>query len=156
MQLMRQIMTTDQVNLQMFNSRCYRMDDEPSEQPNSGSPFSLMAPREKVRTFPTTAGVYLMKDTQGRVIYVGKAVNLRSRAGSYFTKAAEVDRRTADLIPEIADIDFIEAESEVDALLMEARLIKDIQPRFNIDLKDKKFREAMLLADQQARELRRG
>ncbi len=79
-----------------------------------------------------------MKDSQGCVIYVGKAVNLRSRAGSYFTKAAEIDRRTADLIPEIADIDYIEADSEVDALLMEARLIKDIQPRFNALLKDDK------------------
>ena len=97
-----------------------------------------MPPREKVRTLPTTPGVYLMKDSQGCVIYVGKAVNLRSRAGSYFTKAAEIDRRTADLIPEIADIDYIEADSEVDALLMEARLIKDIQPRFNALLKDDK------------------
>lgn len=79
-----------------------------------------------------------MKDAQARVIYVGKAVNLRSRAGSYFTKAAETDRRTADLVPEIADIDYIEAESEVDALLLEARLIKDIQPRFNAMLKDDK------------------
>lgn len=95
-------------------------------------------PREKIRTFPTTPGVYLMKDTEGRVIYVGKAVNLRSRVGSYFTRAAELERRTADLVPEIADIDFIETESEVDALLMEARLIKDIQPRFNALLKDDK------------------
>jgi excinuclease ABC subunit C len=75
-------------------------------------------PYEKVRTFPTTPGVYLMKDVQGRVIYVGKAVNLRSRAGSYFTKAAEVEFRTAKLIPEIADIDYIDADSEVDALLV--------------------------------------
>lgn len=96
------------------------------------------APREKVRFFPATPGVYLMKDAEGRVIYVGKAVNLRSRAGSYFTRAAEVDRRTADLVLEIADIDFLDAESEVDALLMEARLIKDIQPRFNALLKDDK------------------
>jgi excinuclease ABC subunit C len=98
----------------------------------------LMPPHEKVRTFPTTPGVYLMKDAQGRVIYVGKAVNLRSRAGSYFTKAAEAEFRTAKLIPEIADIDYIDADSEVDALLIEARLIKDIQPRFNAQLKDDK------------------
>ncbi|MEI7699545.1 MAG: excinuclease ABC subunit UvrC [Planctomycetia bacterium] len=97
-----------------------------------------LTPREKVRRFPTSSGVYLMKDAEARVIYVGKAVNLRSRASSYFTTAAEVDRRTADLVTEIADIDFIETESEVDALLMEARLIKDIQPRFNSLLKDDK------------------
>ncbi|HVW02066.1 MAG TPA: excinuclease ABC subunit UvrC [Planctomycetaceae bacterium] len=94
--------------------------------------------REKVRQFPTTPGVYLMKDDKGRVIYVGKAVNLRSRAGSYFTKAAAIERRTAELVREIADIDFLPADSEVDALLLEARLVKDIQPRFNQELKDDK------------------
>jgi excinuclease ABC subunit C len=97
-----------------------------------------MEAREKVRQFPTTPGVYLMKDARGRVIYVGKAVNLRSRAGSYFTQAAASDRRTADLVREIHDIDFIPADSEVDALLMEARLVKDIQPAFNQELKDDK------------------
>ncbi len=97
-----------------------------------------MAPADKVRLFPTGPGVYLMKDAEARVIYVGKAVNLRSRAGSYFTKAAEVERRTAELVTTIADIDYIETDSEVDALLMEARLIKDIQPRFNSVLKDDK------------------
>lgn len=97
-----------------------------------------LLPEDKVRTFPTGPGVYLMKDAEARVIYVGKAVNLRSRAGSYFTKAAEIDRRTAELVTEIADLDYIETDSEVDALLMEARLIKDIQPRFNSLLKDDK------------------
>jgi excinuclease ABC subunit C len=99
---------------------------------------SPIDPREKVRQFPTTPGVYLMKDAKGRVIYIGKAVNLRSRAGSYFTKAAAIERRTADLVREIRDIDFIPADSEVDALLMEARLVKDIQPQFNQELKDDK------------------
>jgi excinuclease ABC subunit C len=93
---------------------------------------------EKVRSFPHAPGVYLMKDAAGRVIYVGKAKDLRSRAGSYFLKAAADDPRTARLVPEIRDIDYLEAESEVDALLMEARLIKDIQPKFNQDLKDDK------------------
>jgi excinuclease ABC subunit C len=92
----------------------------------------------KVRKFPRAPGVYLMKDSAGRVIYVGKAKSLRSRAGSYFLKAAAEERRTAELVREIYDIDFIEAESEVDALLIEARLVKDIQPRFNQDLKDDK------------------
>jgi len=93
---------------------------------------------EKVKSFPQTPGVYLMKDAAGRVIYVGKAKNLRSRAGSYFLKAAEQDRRTADLVQEIRDIDYLEAESEVDALLLESRLVKDVQPKFNSDLKDDK------------------
>jgi len=95
-------------------------------------------PREKVRDFPDSPGVYLMKDAAGRVIYVGKAKNLRSRAGSYFLKAAAEERRTADLVREIADIDFLEADSEVDALLVEARLIKDVRPKYNTDFKDDK------------------
>ena len=93
---------------------------------------------EKVRSFPHTPGVYLMKDDAGRVIYVGKAKNLRSRAGSYFLKAAAEDLRTARLVQDIRDIDYLDAESELDALLMEARLIKDIQPKFNRDLRDNK------------------
>jgi excinuclease ABC subunit C len=93
---------------------------------------------QKVRSFPHAPGVYLMKDAAGRVIYVGKAKDLRNRAGSYFLKAAAEDPRTARLVQEIRDIDCLEAESEVDALLVEARLIKDIQPKFNSDLKDGK------------------
>jgi excinuclease ABC subunit C len=95
-------------------------------------------PAEKVKQFPALPGVYLMKDDQGRVLYVGKAKNLRNRAGHYFTKAAALDSRTADLIKLVADIDYLEADTEVDALLLEARLVKDIQPRFNIELKDDK------------------
>ncbi len=92
----------------------------------------------KVKSFPQSPGVYLMKDAAGVVIYVGKAKNLRSRASSYFLKAAAVDQRTATWIVEIADIDFVQSESEVNALLMESRLIKDIQPKYNKDLKDDK------------------
>jgi excinuclease ABC subunit C len=101
-------------------------------------PTDNLSPREKVKQFPTTPGVYLMKDVQGRVLYVGKAKNLRNRAGHYFTQAAVEDSRTCDLVKLIADIDFISTDSDVDALLMEARLVKDIQPRFNVDLKDDK------------------
>ncbi len=92
---------------------------------------------EKVRAFPTRPGVYLFKDDVGRVIYIGKAKNLRSRAGSYFLKAAAEDPRTA-WVAEIGDADYLECESEVDALLMEARLIKDVQPKHNRELKDDK------------------
>lgn len=100
------------------------------------SPFQQAA--AKVRTFPTCPGVYLMKNSAGVVIYVGKATNLRSRAGSYFLKAAQIDSRTAPWVSEIADADFMESESEVDALLVESRLIKDIQPQYNKIQKDDK------------------
>ena len=93
---------------------------------------------EKVRSFPTSPGIYLMKDRSGRVIYIGKATNLKSRASSYFQKQAMEDRRTADWIGDIGDIDYVACESDVDAVLMEARLIKDIQPKFNKNLKDDK------------------
>ncbi len=93
---------------------------------------------EKVRSFPATPGVYLMKDDASRVIYIGKAKSLRSRAGSYFLKQAAKDSRTSLWIGEIADIDFIDCESEVEAVLMESRLIKDIQPKYNRTLKDDK------------------
>jgi excinuclease ABC subunit C len=108
------------------------MSSEPPADP------AVLPPAEKVKQFPTTPGVYIMKDAQGIVLYVGKAKNLRSRASHYFTKAADDDPRTADLVPLIADIDYLNADSEVDALLLEARLVKDIQPRFNVELKDDK------------------
>jgi excinuclease ABC subunit C len=92
----------------------------------------------KVREFPRSPGIYLMKDAAGRVIYVGKAKTLRSRAGSYFLKGAQAERRTAEWVNEIADVDCVLCDSEVDALLMESRLIKDIQPKYNKELKDDK------------------
>ncbi len=104
----------------------------------AGEPTAFARAAAKVKTFPTTSGVYLMKDAAGVVIYVGKAKNLRSRAGSYFLRAASEDHRTSDWIREIADIDYVDSESEVDALLMESRLVKDIQPRHNKELKDDK------------------
>jgi excinuclease ABC subunit C len=97
-----------------------------------------VTPFEKARLFPTTPGIYLMKDCQGRVIYIGKAKNLRNRASSYFQKTAADDVRIRDWIGEVTDIDFLSVDSEVDAVLMEARLIKDIQPKHNAVLKDDK------------------
>ncbi len=94
---------------------------------------------EKVRAkFPKSPGVYLFQDQAGRVIYIGKAKSLRARVGSYFLKAAAEDQRTTRLVREAYDVDFLEAESEVDALLMEARLIKDIQPKYNREMRDDK------------------
>jgi excinuclease ABC subunit C len=113
-----------------------RTADDDSGREMAGGGFDHSA--AKVKTFPQTPGVYLMKDDAGRVIYVGKAKNLRSRAGSYFLKAASEDQRTATWVREIADIDYVLCDSEVDALLMESRLIKDIQPKNNKEQKDDK------------------
>ncbi|MFM8406964.1 MAG: UvrB/UvrC motif-containing protein, partial [Pirellulaceae bacterium] len=79
-----------------------------------------------------------MKDHQGLVIYIGKAKNLKNRASSYFHDTAMQDPRLAAWVQEICDIDFLPCTSEVDALLTENRLIKDIQPRYNKELKDDK------------------
>ncbi|MCC7476098.1 MAG: excinuclease ABC subunit UvrC [Pirellulales bacterium] len=112
--------------------------NRPVELPKTQAEFFARA-AEKVRAkFPQSPGVYLFQDEAGRVLYVGKAIDLRARVGSYFLAAAAADQRTSRLVREVYDVDFIEAESEVDALLMEARLIKDIQPRFNRDLRDDK------------------
>ncbi len=100
--------------------------------------FGYRRAAEKVRSFPQTPGVYLMKDQAGVVIYVGKAKNLRSRVSSYFLKAAQQEQRTATWVNEICDIDYLECESEVDALLAESRLIKDVQPKHNKEQKDDK------------------
>jgi excinuclease ABC subunit C len=113
-------------------------DDATPDTTPTPIPEVPLLPGEKVKQFPAAPGVYIMKDEQGRVLYVGKAKNLRNRAGHYFTKAAADDERTADLVKLIRDIDFLPADSEVDALLLEARLVKDVQPRFNIELKDDK------------------
>jgi len=115
-----------------------RTGDEATSGPQVAGEVGFPHAAAKVRKFPQGAGVYLMKDAAGRVIYIGKAKNLRSRAGSYFQKGAEAEWRTAPWIHEICDIDYIECESEVDALLVESRLIKDVQPKHNKELKDDK------------------
>lgn len=95
-------------------------------------------PAEKARQLPASPGVYLFKDAGGQVMYVGKAKNLRARVSSYFHQAAATEMRTAHWVPDIHDVDYIECDSEVDALLMESRLIKDIQPSRNKEQKDDK------------------
>jgi excinuclease ABC subunit C len=98
--------------------------------------------REKIAQFPKTPGVYLMKDREGRVLYVGKAGDLRARVGSYFQDSADLlatrGPRIAQMTTLVQDIDFLECESEVDALLKENRLIKDIQPEYNARQRDDK------------------
>ena len=99
--------------------------------------------RERIPSLPTTPGVYLLKDAAGRVLYVGKAKSLRARVASYFqpgaellrTRGPEIQHMIAELV---TDVDALECDSEVDALLQENRLVKDIQPRFNERLRDGK------------------
>ncbi len=98
--------------------------------------------RELIRTFPAGPGLYLMKDGHDRTLYIGKAKNLRSRAGSYFQPAANLHESRgpwiAEMVGKVATVEYLETASEVDAILQEARLIKDIHPPYNTDLKDAK------------------
>jgi excinuclease ABC subunit C len=91
-----------------------------------------------LKNLPTKPGVYLYKNAAGKVIYVGKAVNLRARVRSYFHQSAQQTPKIRQLVEEIADIDFIVAGSELEALLLENNLIKKHQPRYNVRLKDDK------------------
>ena len=87
---------------------------------------------------PAKPGCYLMKDPAGRVIYVGKAVNLRSRVRSYFHESAIHDRKTAELTARVAEVEWIVVASELEALILEMNLIKRHRPKYNVRLKDDK------------------
>jgi excinuclease ABC subunit C len=93
---------------------------------------------EKVRAAPESPGCYLFKDPTGSVIYVGKAKQLRRRVASYFQDKAGHPARTLRMVLEVADVELIPTDSEVEALLVENALIKELQPRFNVKLKDDK------------------
>ena len=89
-------------------------------------------------TLPTKPGCYLMKNAEGKIIYVGKAVNLRARVRSYFHSDASHDNKTRRLVREITDVEWIVVGSELEALILEMNLIKRHRPRFNVRLKDDK------------------
>ncbi|MGB2895993.1 MAG: excinuclease ABC subunit UvrC [Anaerolineales bacterium] len=91
-----------------------------------------------LKGIPNKPGCYLMKDKESRVIYIGKAVNLRSRVRSYFHDAANHSRKTAEMVLKIEDIEWIVVSSELEALILEMNLIKRYQPKYNIRLKDDK------------------
>jgi excinuclease ABC subunit C len=94
--------------------------------------------QQKIRTLPLSAGVYLYKNAEGEVIYVGKAKNLRSRVSSYFHEGRLVDAKTGTLVREAVDVDYIVVANNKEALALENHLIKQKQPRFNILLRDDK------------------
>jgi excinuclease ABC subunit C len=94
--------------------------------------------QEKIRTLPTKPGVYLYKNADGEVIYVGKAKNLRSRVRSYLLEASQANAKTGSLMREAVDLDYILVDNEREALALENNLIKQRKPRFNILLRDDK------------------
>ena len=93
---------------------------------------------QKIRTIPTEPGVYLYKNAEGDVIYVGKAKNLRSRVASYFHEGRWEDAKTGTLVREAVDVDYIVVANNKEALALENNLIKQRKPRFNILLRDDK------------------
>ena len=93
---------------------------------------------EKIRSLPTAPGVYLYKNAEGEVIYIGKAKNLRSRVRSYLLEASQANAKTGSLMREAVDLDYILVANEHEALALENNLIKQRKPRFNILLRDDK------------------
>jgi len=93
---------------------------------------------EKIKTVPGNPGVYLYKNAEGEVIYVGKAKNLRSRVRSYFVEGASENAKTGSLLREAVDIEYIVVDNEREALALENNLIKQKKPRYNILLRDDK------------------
>jgi len=105
---------------------------------------------EKAKGLPKAPGVYLFKDAKGRVIYIGKSASLRDRVGNYFQPSTKLEHKKVGLVDAIDDFEVIQTESEVEALLTENRLIKDIQPKFNARLlDDKTFPYLMITTDEE-------
>ena len=98
--------------------------------------------REKIKTFPAGSGLYFMKAGDDKVLYIGKAKNLRLRVSSYFQQGSDIlsarGPKILDMVNKVKTVDYIETKNEVDAILQEARLIKDIRPPYNTDLADDK------------------
>ncbi len=93
---------------------------------------------EKLKSLPTDAGIYIHKNAVGKIVYIGKAKNLRSRVRSYFHSSRNHDPKTRQLVKIIADFEFIVVDSEIEALVLESNLIKKFKPKFNVFLKDDK------------------
>ncbi|CAA9431989.1 MAG: Excinuclease ABC subunit C [uncultured Pyrinomonadaceae bacterium] len=97
-----------------------------------------MTLEEKLKNLPTAPGVYIHKNADGKIIYVGKAKNLKNRVRSYFQSNRGHDAKTRELVKRIHDLEFIVVDNEVEALVLESNLIKKHKPRFNVLLKDDK------------------
>jgi excinuclease ABC subunit C len=90
----------------------------------------------RLKQIPQAPGVYLMKEKGGRVIYIGKAKNLKKRVSSYFVEKKEIFWKTSRLVSKVEDVDYIVTDNEAEAFLLESNLIKRYRPLFNIELKD--------------------
>ncbi|ADQ03835.1 excinuclease ABC, C subunit [Caldicellulosiruptor owensensis OL] len=93
---------------------------------------------EKLSNLPTSPGVYIMKDENGNVIYVGKAVNLRNRVRQYFQNSSDMPPKTRLMVKKIKDLDYIVTDNEIEALILECNLIKEYRPKYNVLLRDDK------------------
>ena len=98
--------------------------------------------RRNIKSFPAGPGLYFMKGSADKVLYIGKAKNLRARVLSYFQQGSDLAAargpKITEMINKVKTVDFLETETEVEAVLAEARLIKDIRPPYNTDLVDDK------------------
>ncbi len=92
----------------------------------------------KLKNLPTSSGVYLFKDKQAKIIYIGKAKNLKNRVRTYFQSPSRHDPKTLRLVAKVTDFELMVTDSEVEALILEANLIKEHKPRYNVDLRDDK------------------
>ena len=100
--------------------------------------IKIMDLQEKLKSLPTSPGVYIHKNEAGKIIYIGKAKNLKNRVRSYFQSGRGHDAKTRRLVQRIADFEFIVVDNEAEALMLESNLIKKHKPRYNILLKDDK------------------
>lgn len=95
--------------------------------------------KQKLSRIPPKPGVYLFKDKSGKILYIGKAANLKSRVNSYFQKSASLESAKEIMVTKVEDLEYIVVDSEIEALLLETNLIKKHKPSYNVDLKDDKY-----------------
>ena len=103
-----------------------------------GGEFMQSKIQEKLKLLPTNPGVYLMKNEQAKIIYVGKAINLKNRVKSYFQSSKNHSPKVKSMVEKISDFEYIITANEIEALILECNLIKKYRPKYNISLRDDK------------------
>src|SRR5579875_3101817 len=94
--------------------------------------------RSVLNSLPSKPGIYLMKDAQGQIIYVGKAVSLHQRVRSYFQESADLSPKNRSMVARVDDIEYVVVENEIEALVLESNYIKQYRPKYNVLLRDDK------------------